>query len=269
MLFYIESSPFYDFICLLLDEKRIYSVSYKKNVIITKDYAMIGGARVQERYLRNIPALSPEDCALMREKKIAIVGCGGLGGYLAEMLARIGCKELVLIDGDCFDTTNLNRQLYATPAVLGCNKAIVAADRIRQLNPELTVTCHAVYLEQATADALISGCDIVLDGLDEIAARKLLKNACTRAGIPYVYGAVAGWIAQTAISMPQDHLIDCIYPQNVPNEEPSVLSFTAAFCASMQAALCVKLLTGRSVQTSTIFYFDLLHQEYNTIPVKS
>ena len=124
-------------------------------------------------------------------------------------------------------------------------------------------------LTAETADILISGCDAVLDGLDNISSRKILKQACKKASIPYIFGAISGWVSQAAISMPNDDLIDLIYPEQTQISDKSALSFTPAFCASMQTALCIKLLTGRTVQTGTIYYFDLLHQEYEEIPIVS
>ncbi len=66
---------------------------------------------MNERYIRNIPALTEHECALLQQKTVAVVGCGGLGGHLVELMARIGVGELVVIDGDCFEISNLNRQL--------------------------------------------------------------------------------------------------------------------------------------------------------------
>ena len=67
--------------------------------------------------------------------------------------------------------------------------------------------------------------------------------------------------------MPGDHLIDKLYPEEAEISDNSVLSFTPALCASMQTALCIKLLTGRPVRTGTIYYFDLLNQEFEVIPL--
>ena len=90
-------------------------------------------------------------------------------------------------------------------------------------------------------------------------------EACEKAGIPLVYGAISGWVAQSALSMPGDKLVEKLYPENTVVRDKSVLSFTPALCASMQASLCVKYLTGRPVEAGTIYYFDLLNQEYETI----
>ena len=67
--------------------------------------------------------------------------------------------------------------------------------------------------------------------------------------------------------MPGDHLIDTLYPEEIEIRDKSVLSFTPALCASMQASLCVKLLAGHPVETGTVYYFDLLNQEFETIPL--
>ena len=106
-----------------------------------------------------------------------------------------------------------------------------------------------------------------MDALDSIPARRILARACAEAGIPYVYGAIQGWVAQAAVSMPGDGLIGKLFPQEVEIRDKSVLSFTPALCASVQAALAVKFLTGRPVQTGTVYHFDLLDQEFEAIPM--
>lgn len=135
------------------------------------------------------------------------------------------------------------------------------------MNPAVAVEAVEGFLTKDNADALVAGCDMVMDALDNIPSRKILAAACERAGIPYIYGAIQGWVAQAAISMPGDGLIGKLFPEEVEIRDKSVLSFTPALCASMQTALCVKMLTGRAVETGTIFYFDLLNQEFETIPM--
>ena len=70
-------------------------------------------------YTRNIPALTAEECMLLSGKQVAVIGCGGLGGYLIEYLARIGIGSIRCVDGDVFEESNLNRQLLSTPSLLG------------------------------------------------------------------------------------------------------------------------------------------------------
>ena len=219
------------------------------------------------RYERNVPALSEEECNILLGKRVLVVGCGGLGGHLIDMLARIGVGMLRVVDGDVFEPSNLNRQLLSEVPLLGVSKAKAAAAKISRVNPEISVEAVDSFLTEKNVKRLLLFCDVVLDGLDNIESRRILAKECERAGIPYIYGAVNGWVAQAAISMPGDHLVEKLYPEGSMLKNKSVLSFTPALCASMQVSLCVKLLTGRQVETGKLYYFDLLNQEYEAIPM--
>ena len=218
------------------------------------------------RYARNIPALTEEECSLLRTKRVLVVGCGGLGGHLIDQLTRIGIGAIRAVDGDVFEPSNLNRQLLSKVSLLGTGKAKAAAEYIRAVDPDTEAEAVEAFMTEANVQALLRDCDAVLDGLDNPESRKLLAAACARAGIPYIYGAISGWVAQAAISMPGDDLMQLLYPEDTILTDRSVLSFTPALCASLQTSLCVKLLTGRPVQTGTIYYFDLLNQEFEIIP---
>ena len=222
---------------------------------------------MESRYTRNIPALTEAECRILKGKRILIVGCGGLGGHIVDQLARIGIGFLRVVDGDAFEESNLNRQLLSQVPLLGASKAKAAADHVRRVNPDVAVEAVDAFLTEENAARLISGCDIVMDALDNISSRRILAGACREAGVPYIYGAIQGWVAQAAISMPGDNLMETLFPENVVIRDKSVLSFTPALCAAMQTALCVKLLTGRSAETGTVYYFDLLNQEFETIPM--
>ena len=219
------------------------------------------------RYARNIPALTEAECALLRRKRVLVVGCGGLGGHIIDQLARIGVGFLRVVDGDVFEPTNLNRQLLSELPLMGMSKAKAAADRIARVNPDVTVDAVEAFMTADNVRDLIAGCDAVVDGLDNIPSRRILAAACAEADIPYIFGAIQGWVAQAAVSMPGDRLIHTLYPEEIQIRDKSVLSFTPALCASIQSALCVKLLVGRSVNTGTVYYFDLLNQEFETIPM--
>ena len=222
---------------------------------------------MEPRYERNIPALTEAEWALLRQKRVLVVGCGGLGGHMIDQLARIGIGALRVVDGDVFEPSNLNRQLLSEAPLLGVSKSKAAAAHIARVNPDVSVEAVEAFLTEDNATALLAGCDIVMDALDNIPSRRILAAACEQANIPYVYGAISGWVAQAAVSMPGDRLIDKLYPEEIELRDKSVLSFTPALCASLQTALCVKLLTGRTVETGKIYYFDLLNQEFETIPM--
>ncbi len=223
---------------------------------------------MEQRYIRNLPALTEEECSCLKGKRILIVGCGGLGGYLLEMMLRIGIGTIRVCDGDVFEPSNLNRQLLSEVSLLGSSKVQAAVLRGRQVNPETVIEAYSTPMTQANVFELLHSCDAVLDALDSIESRKILAHACGQADIPYIFGAIGGWVAQAAVSMPGDGLVDVLYPDGTSITDKSVLSFTPALCASLQAALCIKLLVGRPVETGRLYYFDLLHQEYETIALQ-
>lgn len=220
---------------------------------------------MEARYARNIPALTEAECRILRQKRILVAGCGGLGGHIIDQLARIGVGSLRVVDGDVFEASNLNRQLLSSVPLLGISKAGAAAEHIARVNPEIIADPVGCFLTEDNVKDLIGDCDAVVDALDNIASRKILASACSEAGIPYIYGAISGWVSQAAVSMPGDNLVEKLYPEGTVLRDKSVLSFTPALCASIQVSLCVKLLTGRPVETGAVYYFDLLNQEFETI----
>ena len=222
---------------------------------------------MQARYERNVPALSERECILLQGKKVLVAGCGGLGGHIIELLARIGVGSIIAVDGDVFDPSNLNRQLLSEMELLGTSKAEAAKARIARINPDVCLQAVNAFLTEENAADLISGCDAVVDALDSIPARRMLAKACGDVGVPDIYGAIRGWVAQAAVSMPGDRLIERLYPENLTISDKSVLSFTPALCASMQAALCARLLCGRPFESGKLYYFDLQDMEFETIPM--
>ena len=78
---------------------------------------------MEDRYARNIPALTEAECLTLRTKRVLVAGCGGLGGHIIDQLARIGVGQLRVVDGDVFEPSDLNRQLLSSVPVLGISKA--------------------------------------------------------------------------------------------------------------------------------------------------
>ncbi len=220
---------------------------------------------MDDRYLRNFPSLTREEQMLLMSKRVLIAGCGGQGGYLLELLLRLGVGSIVAVDPDQFESDNLNRQLLSQVHLLGTPKTEAVKARAAQVNPDVKVETYAVRLDEHTAPILLPGCDAVLDALDSTKSRKILARSCANAKIPMIHGATAGWQAQAAVSMPGDNLLDLIYPEQTDHIDNSVLSFTPALCASLQAALCTQLLVGRRVQTGTLFTVDLLRMKTESI----
>ena len=211
---------------------------------MTKEMAM----DYPNRYIRNMSSLSADECAALADKRVGVAGCGGLGGYCLEELARIGVGNLVAIDGDVFEESNLNRQIFATEETLGLPKAHVTAQRIAKVNSSVHIDARYEFLTSENAAELIDGCDCVIDALDNRASRLKLAHACQEAGIPLIYGAIAGWFGQVCSVFPGDVSYVDIYGsregQGVQRHEGN-LPFTAAVTASFQVAEAVKILLDK------------------------
>jgi len=220
---------------------------------------------MEERYIRNLGALTEQECAALRTKAVFVAGCGGLGGYLIEMLLRLGVGEIRAADGDVFEASNLNRQLLSSPSSLGKYKAEAAAVRAALVNPGVRFFPIPQFVTEENAADLIRGCDVVMDALDNIQSRRMIARACATAGIPLIHGAICGWSAQAAVVMPGDDLIEKIYPEGVSLSSKTSLSFTPPFCAALQTALCTRLLTGRPLATGRLYLADLLDMELESL----
>ena len=163
------------------------------------------------RYDRNREALSAQECEALAGKRVAVVGCGGLGGSVIEALARIGVGYLRVIDGDVFEESNLNRQLLCTEETLGREKAHVAAERVATINSTVEVEPVVTLLEESNAAELLGGVDCVVDCLDSLEARFWAAHACQKLGTPIVYGAIAGWFGQVCTVYPGDPSFVTVY----------------------------------------------------------
>jgi molybdopterin/thiamine biosynthesis adenylyltransferase len=201
------------------------------------------------RYQRNRQTISVENQLTLLHSRVAVVGCGGLGGYVLEELARLGIGNLVAVDPDVFEEHNLNRQILATLATIGCAKVRAAAKRIAEINPAVTlIPIQAAYTPQ-NAKQFFEGANVVVDGLDSIPTRLALAESCQQLAVPLVHGAIAGWYGQVTVQFPGDQELSVLYgreagdkgvEQNLGNP-----SFTPALAASIEAAEVCKVLLHR------------------------
>ena len=226
---------------------------------------------MDKRYQRNMNTISREENERLRGFKVFVAGCGGLGGYIIEELGRLGIGQITAIDGDVFEETNLNRQLFSHMENLGKSKALEAKERMAKINPEVVVIPIQGRLEGYNCCELIQGHDLVLDALDNIPSRKVLEACCEELCIPLVHGAIAGWFGQVATIFPGDRVIDRLYPAEAEKGAEVELgnpSFTPALIASIEVAEAVKVLLGKEgTLRNRLLSIDLLNQEYEVFSV--
>ena len=130
---------------------------------------------------------SEEKTAAFRQKKIVLVGLGGVGLYALENLARAGIKRFVLIDGDVFEPSNLNRQLYATLDTLGQKKAEAAKARIASIDAAIEAESVPEFLSNDNIDDIVpKDADFIIDAIDDIPAKAEIILFALRNGIPVI-----------------------------------------------------------------------------------
>ena len=215
---------------------------------------------MSDRYERNIGAITKEEQELLKTKRAAIIGCGGLGCYSAEFMSRLGIGHLTLIDGDTFVESNLNRQLNSLAINLGMNKALETKRVLLMVRIDLSLKAIPTFLDEENAEELLKGHDVIIDALDNVKTRFIAEKAANSLGIPLVHGAVKEWSAQVCTVFPGDFTISTLYQTDTELEKPSVLSFTPAFCASIQASEAVKVLLGRK---------DILRKKFLTADLRN
>jgi molybdopterin/thiamine biosynthesis adenylyltransferase len=226
---------------------------------------------MENRYLKNMNTFSPEENDNFKNFRICVVGCGGLGGYIIEMLARLGIGHITAVDGDVFDDTNLNRQILSLEKLIGREKAMVAKERISEVNSEVKVMPIIGMLDEDNCIEVLKGHDVIIDALDNTYSRKVLAKGCAELKIPLVHGAIAGWYGQVSTIMPGDNTMESLYPSDENKGIEVELgnpAFTPGLVASIQVAEVMKLLTARgNILQNKILTLDLLNHDYEVFEI--
>ncbi len=210
-----------------------------------------------KRYERNYKTISHEDQEKLAESSIAIVGCGGLGGTMA----------------DIFEESNLNRQLFSTENNIGEKKVEAARKRLKAVNSEVKLTLFDKWFNKDNAENLFSGADLVLDALDSINRRVELESACNDLNIPLVYAGIAGWFGMLGVSLPGDYSVSKVFKEGEIDKgvekEWGNPAFTPWVLSSLAVAEAVKIIVDRepSLRNSWL-QIDLLYMEFENFKIQ-
>ena len=142
---------------------------------------------MESRYERTEALIGKEALSRLRGARVAIFGIGGVGGYAVEALARAGVGELDLIDSDRVSVSNINRQIIALDSTVGEYKTEAARKRIKDINPDITVTCHNIFYDETSAEKIkLSNYDYVIDAIDSVGAKLYLIESCIKLGVKII-----------------------------------------------------------------------------------
>ncbi len=208
------------------------------------------------RYSRQRKLVNQEK---LRNSSVLVVGVGGLGGFSSLYLTLAGIGKLVILDHDAVEESNLNRQVLYREEDIGKKKVHIAARRLKEINPDVEI----IPIEGKIEDVKISPqIDILVDGLDNIEARFAAENFALSRNIPYVFGAVEGFMGMiTFIDNTTKKLEDFI--QYFKSQKPHVLASTAGFIASLQALEVIKYLSGKGdLLKNRLLIYDALSTNF-------
>lgn len=253
--------------------KIYYSISIKQTKEITckfqtnsRDVEILALQNniIPERYQRNLGVISPSEQAKLLQSKVVIIGAGGLGGTVLELLARMGIGKLIIADKDIIVDSNLNRQILSTETNLGQRKTEVAIKRVEEINSFIEIVGHSVFINSDNVGKIIEGAEVVVDALDNLPSRFVLQKACRDLKIPLVHGAIAGFNGQLTTIFPEDKGLELIYgsnkdlPEHGSEVELGAPTVTPAIIASLEAQEVIKILLKRGkLFRNRLLYLDI------------
>lgn len=207
-----------------------------------------------ERYQRQIllKGFGDEGQRNLLESKVLVVGAGGLGCPALQYLAAAGIGRIGIVDDDIVSMHNLHRQVLFTTNDIGSQKAEVAAERLRRMNPEIEIIVHTLKLTNRNALSLFRDYDMVLDASDNFATRYTINDACVLLKKPFIYGAISQFEGQVAIFNAGINSVNYrdLFPEPPPQgsvlncAEAGVLGVLPGIIGTMQATELIKLITG-------------------------
>lgn len=201
---------------------------------------------------QQLPEVGARGQAALRRARVLVVGAGGLGVPALAYLAGAGIGTLGIMDGDLLEASNLHRQTLYAIAEVGRPKALLAAERVRALNPEVDVRPYVHRADAGTLGPLLSQFDLVLDCTDNFAATYAIHDAARAAGVTAIYASVYQYEGQlqTVRGGDRGSCLRCVWPQATPDglvgncAASGVLGPVPGVLGNLQALEALKLLLG-------------------------
>jgi molybdopterin/thiamine biosynthesis adenylyltransferase/rhodanese-related sulfurtransferase len=230
------------------------------------------------RYSRHLimPEVGMDGQLKLKQAKVLCIGTGGLGAPLGLYLAAAGVGRLGIVDFDVVDSTNLQRQVLFGTSDIGRPKIAAAADRLRNLNPDIQIDAYETNLSSDNALELFKAYDIIVDGTDNFPTRYLVNDACVLLKKPNVYGSIFRFEGQiTIFGYPGGPCYRCLYPEPPPPglvpscAEGGVLGVLPGIVGSIQAAETLKLILGKGDPlVGRLMLFDALAMKFRELKLR-
>lgn len=228
---------------------------------------------MEERYTRQEAVIGRDGQKKLGQSKVAVIGLGATGSATSEMLARAGVGDILLIDRDNVESSNLSRQTLYAEQDIGKEKALAARERLKQINSSIKITALAVSLDAGNiASVLGSGIDLIFDCTDNLETRFLLNEFCRKNKILAVFCGVAG-MKGFVLPTKGDFCFNCVFmhaKEALTCSGVGILGVTVYLAASMQVKEGLNLLLEKKSKgkEEKLILFDLEREEIEKIKVK-
>ncbi len=211
----------------------------------------------------------------LAESSAIIVGVGGLGSWVAELLVRAGIGRLRLVDDDCVELTNIHRQSLYTEkdAEEHTRKIDAAANHLRQINSNCEVETVFARIDRLTANQLTEGVDLIIDGTDNFPARFVLNDCAIKKSKPWVFAGVLRTEAQVMTIIPGKTpclrcLLDSPPEHNETSRQTGILGSVVAMVAALETSEAIKILSGNIDKAGqSLFVFDIWNNSVKQIDI--
>ncbi len=209
----------------------------------------------------------------LKQSSVLIIGAGGLGCPLAQLLAATGIGKMTIVDGDSVDISNLQRQILFHDGDIGRKKCEVIAEKLHILNPNCTIAAYPHFLDSSNAEPLINNHDVVVDCTDSVPTKQLLGELAEVLNKTLIYGAIHKFEGQVTTF---NHLNKYPYKSLFPAESEAALAFTCSdigvyailpsIIAGYQANEVLKVLLGlNGILSGKVLYFNALTNKQTII----
>jgi adenylyltransferase/sulfurtransferase len=231
-----------------------------------------------ERYSRQmvLPEVGPDGQRRLKESSVLIVGVGGLGIPASVYLAAAGVGRIGIVDHDIIEKSNLHRQTIYSESDVGGRKALVAAQKLREVNPNIVVEPYDLKLDSSNAMRILEEYDIVVDCTDNFPARYLINDACVLLGKPDVYASIFRFDGQVSVfDARKGPCYRCLFPEPPPPDSvqdcavAGVMGVLPGIMGSLQAVQVMNLLLGNGQSlTGRLILFNGTDMTFNELHIK-
>src|SRR5512136_2837315 len=229
----------------------------------------------ENRYSRQIllPEIGPQGQKKLQRSKAVVIGCGALGTNALSFLVRAGVGQVVVVDRDIVEESNLQRQTLFSESDVGRPKAKAAEEHLQEVNSEIAVTGMVADITYANIPNIVRGATVVLDATDNMDTRFLVNDACVKLGIPWIYAGAVGVTGMVMPIVPGGPCLRCVFPSlPQPGQLPTcdtvgIINTLPSMVAALEATEAFKIMEGKA-PTKELMFLDVWQSDLQKITVR-